>query len=120
MKFIFLHTDKHESLLQIDTMIFDGDGQASIPKVSTANLQCLYNILKKVRDEVVFLHGDEHQNFLQVDFNTWDINVSYKVILSVLIGMIKHSESTQSNKFAISLQYLPKKSYGWSSIFACR
>ena len=86
--------------------IFDGDGQASIPKVSTANFQCLYNILKKVRDEVFFLH----QNFLQVDFNTWDINVSYKVILSVLIGMIKHSESTQSNKFAISLQYLKKKS----------
>ena len=24
----FLHADKHESYLQIDTMIFDGDGQA--------------------------------------------------------------------------------------------
>ena len=24
----FLHVDKHESCLQIDTMIFDGDGQA--------------------------------------------------------------------------------------------
>ena len=24
----FLHADKHESFLQIDTMIFDGDGQA--------------------------------------------------------------------------------------------
>ena len=28
----FLHTDKHESLLQIDTMIFDGDGQV-FPKL---------------------------------------------------------------------------------------
>ena len=30
----FLHTNKHESLLQIDTMIFDGDGQAfsKLPK----------------------------------------------------------------------------------------
>ena len=116
MKFIFLHADKHESLQQIDTIIFDGDGQASIPKVSTTNFQCLYNILKKVSDEIVFLHGDEHQSFLQVDFDTWNIKVSYKVILSVLTGMIKHSESTQSNK----LQYLyniSKKKLGMEFIF---
>ena len=31
------------------------------------------------------------------------------VILSLLIGMIKHSQITQKNKFAISLQYLEKK-----------
>ena len=30
-------------------------------------------------------------------------------MLSLLIGMIKHSQITQSNKFAISLQYLEKK-----------
>ena len=30
------------------------------------------------------------------------------VILSLLMGMIKHSQITQCNKFAISLQY-PKK-----------
>ena len=64
---------------------------------------------KEVRDEVDFLHVDKHQNFLQVDFNTLGIKVSYKVILSLLLGMIKHSQSTQSNKFAISLQYLKKK-----------
>ena len=29
----FLHADKHESFLQIDTMIFDGDDQA-FPKFS--------------------------------------------------------------------------------------
>ena len=34
---------------------------------------------------------------------------SYKVILSLLIGMVKHSQSTQSNKFVISLQYLKKE-----------
>ena len=28
MNLIFLHSDKHESFLQIDSMIFDGDGQA--------------------------------------------------------------------------------------------
>ena len=30
-------------------------------------------------------------------------------ILSLLIGRIKHSQSTQSNKFTMSLQYLKKK-----------
>ena len=45
----------------------------------------------------------------EVVFNTLGINVSYKVIRSLLIGMTKHYQSTQSNKFAISLQYLKKK-----------
>ena len=58
--------------------------------------------LKKVRYEVDFLHADKHQSFLQVDFNTLDIKIFYKVILSLLMGMIKHSQSTQSNKFVIS------------------
>ena len=31
------------------------------------------------------------------------------MILSLLMGMIKHSQSTQSNKFTISLQYLKKE-----------
>ena len=70
------------------------------------SLQYLKN---EVRDEVDFLLADKHQNFLQVDFNTLDIKVSYQVILSLLMGMIKHSQSTQSNKFAISLQYLKKE-----------
>ena len=30
------------------------------------------------------------------------------MILSLLMGIIKNSQSTQSNKFAISLQYLKK------------
>ena len=42
----FLHADKHESLLQIDTMILIG--YSSIFKVlKRASLQCLYNISKK-------------------------------------------------------------------------
>ena len=75
----FLHADKHENLLQIDTMTLIG-------------------------------LTDEHQSFLQVDFNTLGIKDAYKVILSLLLGMIKHSQSTQSNKFVISLQYLKKRS----------
>ena len=69
----------------------------------------LQYLKKEVRDEVDFLHVDRDQSFLHVDFNNLGIKVSYKVILSLLMGMIKHSQSTQSNKFAISLQYLKKE-----------
>ena len=55
------------------------------------------------------MHVGKHQSFLQVDFNTLGTKDAYKVILSLLLDMIKHSQSTQSNKFAISLQYLKKE-----------
>ena len=43
----FLHADKYESLLKIDTKIFWWV-RSTIPKVSKiASLQCLYNISKK-------------------------------------------------------------------------
>ena len=57
----------------------------------------LQYLKKEVRDEVDFLDVDKHQSLLQIDFNTLDINVSYKMILSLLMGMIKHSQSTQRN-----------------------
>ena len=83
----------------------------SILKVSIiASLLCPYNISrKKIEIRLVFLHVEKHQSFLQVDFNGLGIKVSYKVIPSFLIGMIKHSQSTQSKKFVISLQYLKKE-----------
>ena len=34
---------------------------------------------------------------------------SYKLILSVLLGMASHAQSTQNDKYAISLQYLKKE-----------
>ena len=64
----------------------------------------------------IFLQADKQQRFLQVDFNTLGIKVFYNVTLSLLIGMIKHSQTTQSNKFGISLQYL-KKEVGMELIF---
>ena len=105
----FLHTEKHESLLQTETKIFWW-GWSSIPKVpKIASLQCLYNISKKkLKMKLTF--------WMQIN-----IKVSYKLIstlwaskfntriLSLLMGMIKHSQSTQSNNFAISLQYLKKE-----------
>ena len=64
---------------------------------------------KEDRDEVDFLNADKHHSFLQDGFNTLGIKVSYKVILSLLMGMIMHSQNTQSNKFALSLHYLKKE-----------
>ena len=69
----------------------------------------LQYLKKQVRDDVDFLHVDKHQSLLQVDFNTLVIKVSYKVILSLLMCMIKQFQSTQSNKFVTSLQYLKKE-----------
>ena len=54
----FLHADKHESLLQIDSMILMGmvkHSQSSQNSESAMSLQCLK---KEVKDEVYFLHAD--------------------------------------------------------------
>ena len=69
----------------------------------------LQRLNKEVRDEVDFLHADKHQSFLQVDFNTLGIKVFYKLMLSLLMDMIKHSQSTKRNKFGRSLHYLEKQ-----------
>ena len=58
---------------------------------------------KEVREEVDFLHENKYQNSQQVDFNTLNIKVFYKGILSLLMGMIKYSQGTQSNKLATAL-----------------
>ena len=102
----FLHADKHESLIQIDTMILIGIANHTQSSQNSKFAMSLQYLKKEVRDEVDFLHADKHESFLQVDFNTLDITVSWKIMLSLLTGIIKHSQSTQSNKFAISLQYL--------------
>ena len=69
----------------------------------------LLYLKQEVRGEVDVLDADKHQSFLQVDFYTLVIKISCKVILSLLMGMIKHSQSTQSNIFEVFLQYLKIK-----------
>ena len=105
----FLHADKHESLLQIDTIILMEMVKYSRSSQNSKFVVSLQYLKEEVRDEVDFLHADKHQSFLHVDFNTLDITVFYKVILSLLMGIIYHSQNTQSNEFAISLQYLKKE-----------
>ena len=59
--------------------------------------------------KLIFCMQINIKNVLWDDFNTLGIIVSYKVILSLLMDMIKHSQSTESNKFTVSLQYLKKE-----------
>ena len=66
----FLHADKHESLLQIDTMTLIGIVKHSQSSQNSKFTMSLQYLKKEVRDEVDFLHVDKHQSFLQVDFNT--------------------------------------------------
>ena len=100
----FLHADKHESLLQIDTMTLIGIVKHSQSSQNSKFTMSLQYLKKEVRDEVDFWHVDKHQSFLQVDFNTLGMKDAYKVILSLLLSVIKHFQSTQCNKFAISLR----------------
>ena len=92
-------------------------------KFQKISLQCfamfLQYLKKEVRDKVYFLHAHKHQSFLQVDFNTLGRKVCYKGILSLLMGMIKHPQSTQIIKFAILVQYLKKKKKSETEFIFC-
>ena len=90
--------------------------QSSPNSKFTMSLQYLK---KDVRDEVDFWPVDKHQSFLQGDFNTLGIKDAYKVILSLLLDMIKHSQSTQGNRFANIFTISQKRRYEGSSFFAC-
>ena len=74
----FLHADKHESLLQIDTMILVGMVKHSQSYQNSKLAMSLQYLKKQVRAEVVFLHADKHQTLIQVYFNTLVKKVSYK------------------------------------------
>ena len=95
----FLVADKHKSFLQIDTMISDGDGQA-FPK--SPKYQVCNNCTISQKRKLIFYI----QIIIKVSYKLIStllgINVFSRVILALLIGMIKHSQSTESNK----LQYL--------------
>ena len=82
----FLHADKHESLLKM--ILWFWWGWSSIPKVPKV---------------------DKHRSFLQVDFNTLGNKVLYKAILLLLMGMIKHSQSTKSKNLQCLYNISKKK-----------
>ena len=78
----FLHADKYESLLQIDTMILMGIVKYSQSFQNTQFAMSLQCLKKDVRDEIDIQHADKNQIFLQVDFSTLGIKNFY--ILKVL------------------------------------
>ena len=95
------HADKHESVLQIDSMIFDW-GLWSIPKVSTS-LSCLYNIPKKMCDvELIFR--------MQIN-----IKVSYKLISTFWPSRFPTSWF-QRFRYQSFLRWYSHYSWAWSSI----
>ena len=47
-------------------------------------------------DEIDFLHAEKRQSLLQIDTMT-------------LIGIVKHSKSSQNRKVTMSLQYIKKE-----------
>ena len=112
-----MHVDKHQTFLQVDFNALDTNFSYKVilslligmikhfqSTQSNKFAISLQYLKKEDKDDVDFLHVDKHQSFLQVDLNVLEIKLSHKGILSLLMGMIKHSQSTQSNKFAISLQ----------------
>ena len=69
-----------------------------MPKLpKTKNLIFLLQYLKReVNDEVDVLHAVKHENSLQID-------------TMILMEMVKHFQSSQNNKFTMSVQYLKKE-----------
>ena len=80
----FLHADKHESLLQIDSMILMGIVKHSQSSQNSKFAMSLQYLKKEVKDEVDFLHADKHQSFLKVSFNTLGIKFSCKVDIIII------------------------------------
>ena len=56
-------------------------------QITQNNKFAICNILKKF-NEVNFLHADKHKSLLQIG-------------TMILMGMVKHSQSSQNSKFAI-------------------
>ena len=102
----FFHADKYESFLQVVLWFLMGMVNHSESYQNSKFATSLQYLKKEVRDELDFLHVDKHQSFLQIDFSTLSIKAFCKVILTLLMGMIKYSQSTQSNKLVIVSQYL--------------
>ena len=67
----FLHADKHESLLQIDSMILMGMVKHSQTSQNRKFAMSLQYLKKEVKDEVDLLHADKRQSFLKVYSSTF-------------------------------------------------
>ena len=66
-----LHADKHESLIQIGTMVLMGMAKHSQSSQNSKFAMSLQYLKKEVRDEVDFLHVDKHQNTYKLISTLW-------------------------------------------------
>ena len=108
MKLIFLHASQKLIL----RFWWGWSSILKVPKMTS--LQCLYNISKmKLEMKLIF---SMQISFSKVDFNTFGIKVSYKVMLSLLMDMIKISQSTQVTSLQC-LYNISKKKLGMEFIF---
>ena len=92
----FLHANKQESIIQIDSMILSGMVKHSQSSQNSKFAMSLQSLKKEVKDEVDFLHADKHQSFLKVYFITLGIKVSYKVGV-IIINEHNQALSNYSN-----------------------
>ena len=70
-----LHSDNHESLVQIDTVILMEMVKCSRSSQNSRFAVSLQYLKKEVTHDVDFLHADKNQSFLQIDCNTLSIKV---------------------------------------------
>ena len=64
-------------------------GIPKLPKIKKKSISLQF-LKKGMNDEVDFLHADNHESLLLID-------------IMILMGMAKHSQSSQSSKSAMSL-----------------
>ena len=67
----FLPTDKHESVMQIDTMILIGMAKHFESPQKSKFAMFLQYLKEEVRNEVDFLHADKYQNFYKLILTLW-------------------------------------------------
>ena len=67
-----------------------------MPKLLKITSLLLQYLKKEVSDVVYFLHAGKHERVKQID-------------TMILMGIAKHSQSSQNNTFVMSLQYLNKE-----------
>ena len=90
----YLHTGRHENSLQTDAMILLEMVKHFQSSQNSKFAMSLQYLKKEVRYEVDFLHADKHKVAYKLMSTLWAPKFSYKLILSLLIGMMKHSHST--------------------------
>ena len=79
-----LHLDKHESLIQFDSIISMGMVKHYLSSQYNEFAIPLQYLKKEIKDKVDFLYADKHQSFLKAYFNTLRIKVSYKTYIIII------------------------------------